>query len=199
MKRIVLASLVSLVMASVWASGLTTAAEPAAAAKPKKPTRTPDSVYVGTPYDVVARMLQMAGVKKNDVVYDLGCGDGRIVVLAGKRYGCRGFGYDIDPQRVAESLANVAKNKVGGLVTIDQEDIFTLDFSQASVVTLYLLPHMNVQLIPQFEKLKPGARIVAQDYGIEGVTPDKVINYVSNEDNVSHKIMLFTTPLKKEN
>jgi SAM-dependent methyltransferase len=169
----------------------------ATAADAPKKTRTPDSVYVGTPYDVVAKMLTMAGVKRADVVYDLGCGDGRIVVLAAQRYGCKAVGYDIDPQRVTESLENVRKNKVGSLVKIEQEDIFTLDLSQASVITLYLLPNMNIRLIPQLEKLKPGSRIVAQDYGIGGFTPDKVVDYVSNEDNAPHTIMLFTTPLKK--
>lgn len=162
-----------------------------------KPTRVPDSVYVGTPYDVVAKMLKMAGVKKNDVIYDLGCGDGRIVVLAAKRFGCRGVGYDIDPQRVKESLENAARNGVSSLVKIEQEDIFTLDLSAASVIALYLLPDMNVRLIPQLESLKRGSRIVAQDYGIAGYEPDQSINFLSSEDNAYHTVMLFTTPLKK--
>lgn len=166
-------------------------------ADPSKPMREPDSVYVGTPYDVVAKMLNMARVKRSDVIYDLGCGDGRIVVLAAKRFGCRGAGYDIDPQRVKESLANVAHNGVGPLVKIEQEDIFTLDLSEASVIALYLLPDMNIRLIPQLEKLKPGSRIVAQDYGIGGYEPDESINFLSSEDNAEHTVMLYTTPLKK--
>src|SRR5512135_3555047 len=78
--------------------------------------RTPDVVYVGTPYDIVSRMLKIASVKKQDLVYDLGCGDGRMVVLAAKKYGCRGIGYDIDPERVSAALENVKRNEVGRLV-----------------------------------------------------------------------------------
>ena len=166
-------------------------------ADPSQEFREPDSVYVGTPYDVVAKMLNMAGVKKDDVIYDLGCGDGRIVVLAARRFGCRGVGYDIDPQRVRESLENAARNDVGSLVKIEQDDIFTLDLSGASVIALYLLPDMNIRLVPQLEKLKPGSRIVAQDYGIDGYEPDQSIYFLSNEDNVYHTVMLYTTPLKK--
>jgi len=136
-------------------------------------------------------------VKKEDVIYDLGCGDGRIVMLAAKRFGCCGVGYDIDPQRVKESRENVARNNVGSLVKIEQKDIFTLDLSDASVIALYLLPDMNIQLIPQLAKLKPGSRIVAQDYGIGDYKPDLEIDFLSSEDNASHTIMLFTTPLKK--
>lgn len=163
-----------------------------------KSTRRPGVVFVATPHDVVIKMLRLAAVKKSDLVYDLGCGDGRIVVMAAKRYGCRGVGYDIDSERVKESLHNVKKNKVGHLVKIEQKDVFTLDLSGASVITIYLLPSMNVKLIPQLEKLKPGARIVAHDYGIEGVAPEKVVTFTSKEDNVKHTIYLWTTPLKEE-
>ena len=150
----------------------------------KKPKRTPDVVYVPTPHDVVEKMLELAEVKKNDVVYDLGCGDGRIVVTAAKKYGCKATGFDIDPERVEESQENVKKNKVGKLVTVIEEDIFTLDLSKANVVTLYLLPTLNVKLIPQLEKLKPGSRIVSHDFDMEGVKPDKVVKFTSKEDNV---------------
>ena len=118
--------------------------------------RKPDVIYVPTPQEVVEKMLEVAKVTKDDVVYDLGCGDGRIPVTAAKKYGCKAFGFDIDPERIKESQENVEKNKVGNLVTIEQKDIFTLDLSKANVVTLYLLPSLNVKLIPQLEKLKPG-------------------------------------------
>lgn len=160
--------------------------------------RTPDVVYVPTPYDVAAKMLEVAGVKKGDVVYDLGCGDGRIVVMAAKKYGVKAVGYDINPERIKEARANVKANNVGHLVRIEQKDIFTLDLSGASVITLYLLPRLNVKLIPQLEKLKPGSRIVSHDFDMEGVTPDKVIHYTSKEDQTHHTIYLWTTPLKKE-
>jgi tRNA/tmRNA/rRNA uracil-C5-methylase (TrmA/RlmC/RlmD family) len=159
--------------------------------------RTPDVVFVPTPQDVVDRMLELAEVTKDDLIYDLGCGDGRIVVTAAKKYGCTAIGYDIDPNRVKESVANVAKNNVGHLVSIEQKDVFTLDLSKANVITLYLLPKLNVKLIPQLEKLKPGSRIVSHDFGMEGVKPDKVIKLTSKEDDYHHDIYLWTIPLKK--
>jgi tRNA G37 N-methylase Trm5 len=160
--------------------------------------RTPDVVYVPTPQDVVEKMLELAEVKKTDLVYDLGCGDGRIVVTAAKKYGCRAFGFDIDPKRIEESKENVRKNRMGDLVTIKEQDIFKLDLSPANVVTLYLLPSLNVKLIPQLEKLKPGCRIVSHDFDMKGVKPDKILKINSEEDNRSHKVYLWTTPLKKE-
>jgi len=163
----------------------------------KEPPRRPDVVYVPTPQKVVDVMLRLAQVKQSDVVYDLGCGDGRIVVTAAKRFGCRAFGYDIDPQRVTESRENVAKNDVGDLVTIEQKDIFTLDLGKADVVTLYLLPSLNVKLIPQLEKLKPGSRIVSHDFDMKGVRPDQVVTVETSDTYVSHTVYLWTCPLKK--
>jgi len=164
----------------------------------KKASRKPDVIYVPTPPEVVEKMLELAEVKKDDLVYDLGCGDGRIVVTAAKKYGCRGVGYDINPKRIRESLQNVEKNNVGKLVRIEQEDIFTLDLSEANVITLYLLPSLNVKLIPQLEKLKPGSRIVSHDFDMKGVTPDKVVKINSDNEYSNHTIYLWTTPLKKE-
>jgi len=164
--------------------------------------REPDVIYVPTPQNVVDRMLELAQVTKDDLLYDLGCGDGRIVVTAANRYGCKAVGYDIDPERVKESLQNVQKNNVGHLVTIEQKDIFTLDLSEANVITLYLLPSLNVKLFPQLEKLQPGSRIVSHEFNMRGVEPDKVIKLYSSYDQEEHKIYLWTTPLKvmvKEN
>ncbi|MHC4543326.1 MAG: methyltransferase domain-containing protein, partial [Planctomycetota bacterium] len=159
--------------------------------------KKPDVIFVPTPNDVVDKMLELANVQKDDLVYDLGCGDGRIIVRAAKRFGCKAVGYDIDPERVKESLENVAKNNVGHLVTIEQKDIFTLDLSKANVITLYLLPSLNVKLIPQLEKLKPGSRIVSHEFRMKGIKPDKIVKLTSSKDNVQHKIFLWTTPLKK--
>jgi len=159
-------------------------------------TREPDVVFVPTPPEVVEKMLEMAEVKKDDLVYDLGCGDGRIVVTAAKKYGCKAVGYDIDPRRVKESRENVAKNNVGYLVRIEQKDIFTLDLSKANVITLYLLPELNVKLIPQLEKLKPGSRIVSHDFAMRGVEPDKVVELTTDDEN-EHTVYLWTLPLKK--
>jgi len=171
---------------------------PAKTARAAKPSRKPDVIFVPTPQPVVDKMLELARVTKDDVVYDLGCGDGRIPVTAARKYGCRAFGYDINPRRVKESLENVAKNGVGDLVTIEQEDIFTLDLSKADVVTLYLLPSLNVKLIPQLEKLKPGSRIVSHDFSMRGVTPDQVVTIEEEDSGMDHTIYLWTCPLKKE-
>ena len=159
--------------------------------------RAADVVYVATPHDVVEAMLEMAGVTKKDVLYDLGCGDGRIVATAARRYGCKCLGFDINPERVAESRRNVRKMGVEQLATIREQDIFELDLTPANVVTLYLLPRLNVKLIPQLEKLAPGSRIVSHDFDMEGVEPDRAISMVSKEDGVVHRIYLWTTPLKK--
>lgn len=163
----------------------------------QEPPRRPDVVFVPTPQKVVDAMLRLAQVKKSDVVYDLGCGDGRIVVTAAKRFGCRAFGFDIDPARVAESRENVENNGVGDLVTIQQKDIFTLDLSRADVVTLYLLPSLNVKLIPQLERLKPGSRIVSHDFDMKGVQPDQEVRIETNDTYISHTVYLWTCPLKK--
>jgi ribosomal protein L11 methylase PrmA len=166
------------------------------AAEPAPEPKTPDVIFVPTPPAVVAKMLELARVTKNDVVYDLGCGDGRIVVAAAK-LGCQAYGFDVDPQRIQESKENVETSGVGNLATIEQKDIFTLDLSKASVITLYLLPSLNVKLIPQLEKLKPGSRIVSHDFDMRGVTPDKVVEVVEDNGH-EHTVYLWTTPLKKE-
>lgn len=175
-------------------------AKPEPEEKPaKEPARTPDVEYVPTPQPVVDKMLDMVKLKKTDVLYDLGCGDGRIVVTAAKKYGVKAFGYDIDPVRVAEAKANVKKNGVENLVTIEEADVFTLDLSPANVITVYLLPELNVRLIPQLEKLKPGSRVVSHDFDMAGVKPDRHIQFTPKDPGArEHDIYLFTTPLKKE-
>jgi len=162
-----------------------------------KEIRDPDILFVPTPYEVVDKMLELVKVKKEDLVYDLGCGDGRIVITAAKRYGCRGVGYDIDPQRVIESMENVKKNDVQHLVRIEQKDVFTLDLSQASVITLYLLSSLNVKLLPQLEKLKPGTRIVSHDFDMQGIVPpDTTVTVDSGEYN-HHTVHMWIAPLKR--
>lgn len=170
----------------------------AAAQDKKKPRRQPDVIYVPTPQEVVDKMLEVAKVTKDDILFDLGCGDARIPTTAARKYGCKSWGFDIDPQRIKDSMATRAKEKadVQKLITIEEKDIFTLDLSKASVVTLYLLPELNVKLIPQLEKLKPGSRIVSHDFDMEGVKPDQHITMKVNE--VEHEIYLWTVPLKKE-
>ena len=193
--RRILASTIFLIGLLAW-PGLGLAAEKEKA--PSRESSNTDVVYVPTPNDVVIKMLDLAKVGKDDVVYDLGCGDGRIVVLAAKTRGTRGKGYDIDPQRIKECRENAKTSRVEKLVEFEQKDIFELDLSGASVVTLYLLPKLNVRLIPQLEKMKPGTRIVSHEYDIEGVKPDKTITVLSKEDNEKHTLYLWTVPLKKE-
>jgi predicted RNA methylase len=166
----------------------------------EKKERTPDVIFVPTPQDVVDKMLEVAKVGKDDVVYDLGCGDGRIVVTAAKKYGCKAIGFDVDPQRIKESNENVKKNNVGDLVQIKQDDIFQQDLSKANVITLYLLPSLNVKLIPQLEKMKPGCRIVSHNFDMDGVTPDEgfPIKVKPKDANFEHTVYRWTTPLKRE-
>lgn len=122
----------------------------------------PDVIYVPTPYEVVEEMLSIARVRKGDVLYDLGSGDGRIPVTAAKNYGIRAVGIDIDPQRIKEANENARKNRVTKLVSFKQENLFTTDFREATVVTLYLLLDLNRKLMPRLlSELKPGTRIVS--------------------------------------
>jgi tRNA G37 N-methylase Trm5 len=161
--------------------------------KASEPKRSPDVIFVPTPQDAVEKMLELAEVKKGDVVYDLGCGDGRIVVTAAKKHGAKGIGIDIDPQRIAESKENVRTNGVEKLVTIKNADIFEETFSDATVITLYLLPSLNVKLIPQLDKLKPGTRIVSYQFNMDGVKPKETYT-----GNGRYTIYKWVTPLDKE-
>jgi precorrin-6B methylase 2 len=189
--------LVGLVLSlAALSAGRLAAADKAASGEGR---RTPDVVFVPTPDDIVSKMLEMAKVTKDDVLYDPGCGDGRIVVAAAKKFGCRCVGIDISPQRCKEAEANARRNGVEKLVKIIEDDIYKADLSEATVVTLYLLPSMNVKLIPQLQKLKPGTRIVAHDYGFEDrVKPDRSVTITSKEDAVEHYVMFWTAPLKVE-
>jgi len=134
------------------------------AAQQPPQTREPDVFYVPTPQPVVEAMLKMAKVTDKDVVYDLGCGDGRIPIAAAQEYGARGIGIDIDPARIAEANENAKAAGVTGKVTFLNQDLFTTDFSDATVVTLYLLPSLNERLIPKLKALKPGTRIVSHAF-----------------------------------
>ncbi|HEX2544034.1 MAG TPA: class I SAM-dependent methyltransferase [Ramlibacter sp.] len=134
-----------------------------ALAQEKRPSL--DVPYVPTPQEVVDKMLEMGGVAKGDTLYDLGCGDGRIVVTAAKRFGCRGVGVDIDPERIRDARANAKKEGVTKLVQFRQGDLFKSDFSKATVVTLYLLPQINERLRPQlWRQLKVGTRVVSHEF-----------------------------------
>jgi SAM-dependent methyltransferase len=156
------------------------AAQPAEEAK--RPSRKLDVWYVPTTTEVVDRMLDLAQVKPLDVVYDLGCGDGRIVIAASKNYGARAIGVDLDPARIREANANAKKAGVDKFVTFKVEDLFKTDLREATVVTLYLLPELNKRLIPKlFAELKPGARVVSHDWDMGKSWPaDKYVKLGSD-------------------
>jgi hypothetical protein len=135
-----------------------------------------DVEYEPTPQKVVDALLRLAKLTNKDVLWDLGCGDGRIPVTAAKQYGCKAYGFDIDPERVKDSLASARREGVGGLVAIEQRDIFTLDLSQGpTVVTLYLLPRLNARLLPQLRKLAPGTRVLSVAHRMADIVPDERI------------------------
>jgi len=136
--------------------------------------QAPDVIFVPTPQEVVDEMLKLGRVGKGDVLYDLGSGDGRIAVTAAKRYGIRAYGIDIDPQRIQEANENARKNGVTDLVQFRREDLFKADFSEATVVTLYLLPDLNVKLRPRLmAELKPGTRIVSHQFDMGTWQPER--------------------------
>ncbi|MCL4846749.1 MAG: methyltransferase domain-containing protein [Acidobacteria bacterium] len=131
--------------------------------------------YVPTPQDVVERMLELAGVGPGDVVYDLGCGDGRLVITAARKYGARGVGVDIEPERISESQANAKAAGVESLVTFRLQDAMTVDVSEATVVTLYLLSSSNLKLRPMLTRqLRPGSRVVSHAFSMGDWKPEKV-------------------------
>ena len=136
--------------------------------------RLPDVIFVPTPQEVVDDMLRLANVRRGDVLYDLGSGDGRIPVTAAKRYGVRAVGIDIDPERVREARENAKRNGVDHLVQFREQDLFAADFREATVVTLYLLPELNLKLQPRLlAELKPGTRIVSHQFDMGDWKPAK--------------------------
>jgi SAM-dependent methyltransferase len=190
----------ALLTAGCGGSGPAPAPQAAATPEPTEPpTRASvklDVPYVPTPEAVVERMLRMAKVGKDDVVYDLGCGDGRIVITAAQKYGARGVGYDLNPQRINESNANARKAGVTDRVRFVQGDLFQADLGEATVVTLYLLPDVNMKLRPKLlEELKPGTRVVSHNYGMgnwEARETDEL-----EVDGATHYIFSWVIPEKR--
>jgi SAM-dependent methyltransferase len=155
----------ALVVALALAIGAVDGVGMAAQVEVPSQNRKLDVWYVPTPNEIVDRMLDVANVTALDVVYDLGCGDGRIVIAAAKKYGTRGVGVDLDPARIREAQANAKKAGVESLVTFKVADMFKTDLHEATVVTLYLLPELNRRLKPKlFAELRPGARVVSHDW-----------------------------------
>jgi len=157
----------------------------------QQPLRSPDVIFVPTPQEVVDAMLKLAKVTKNDVIYDLGSGDGRIPITAAKTYGARGVGIDIDPQRIREANENLKIAGVGDRVKFLNQDLFTTDISEATVVTLYLLPSLNLRLIPKLNsQLKPGTRIVSHSFDMGSAKPLETLNVNGRT------IYFWTTPIQ---
>lgn len=156
-------------------------------------TRLLDVPYVPTKFPVVDEMLKMAGVRADDVLYDLGCGDGRIVIGAAQKYGARGVGIDLDPERIRESVSNAAKAGVADKVRFATGDLFETDFREATVVSLYLLTAVNLRLRPRLiRELRPGTRVVSHNFGMDRWLPD-----ASSEvdvDGVRHDVFLWVIP-----
>ncbi|MGB2716349.1 MAG: methyltransferase domain-containing protein [Vicinamibacterales bacterium] len=160
---------------------------PASAQQAGVKLRDPDVIYVPTPQEVVDAMLAMANVTANDVVYDLGSGDGRIPITAAQKYGARAVGIDINPQRIQEANENLAKAGVGNKVKFLNQDLFETDISEATVVTLYLLPSLNLKLMPTLKKMKPGTRIVSHSFDMGSEWPPE-----RTEDVNGRSIYLWT-------
>ena len=148
-----------------------------------RPAREPDVPYVPTTETAVRAMLKLAGVKRSDVVYDLGCGDGRIVIAAAKNYGARGVGIDIDPERIREARENARRAGVESRVEFREQDLFRSDFREATVVTLFLLPAINRRLRPQLELLKPGTRVISNTFEIGDWKPAREITVKEDADD----------------
>lgn len=175
---------------SALAIGLTALSAPVARAQPAR--RAPDVPYEPSPPEVVRAMLELAGVTANDVVYDLGSGDGRIVIAAARDFAARGVGIDIDPKRIAESNENAKRANVTDRVRFVEGDLFESDFSAATVVMLFLWPHINMKLRPQLRKLKPGTRIVSHVHDLGDWKPDRTVKVRVTESGRERTLYLWT-------
>ncbi len=161
------------------------------------PRRAPDVPYVPTTEAAVQAMLKLGEVKQTDVVYDLGCGDGRIVIAAAKNLGARGVGIDINPVRIGEANENARKAGVEKLVRFEENDLFEADIHEATVVTLFLLPHINLKLRPKLlHDLKPGTRIVSNTFDMGDWKPEKefIVPDTEVDSFLSHKLFLWIVP-----
>jgi precorrin-6B methylase 2 len=171
------------------------------AAQPPQPKRAPDVPYVPTTEEAVQAMLKLAGVTRADTLYDLGCGDGRIVIAAAKTYGAHGVGIDINPVRIAEAKANAKKAGVEHLVRFEENDVFQANFRAATVVTLFLLSSVNLKLRPKLlAELKPGTRIVSNTFDMGDWKPQKEAHVGDGGDDdmgLSHQLYLWTVPARR--
>ena len=171
-----------------------------AVSQTRQPKHQVDVPYVPTSEEAVKAMLKLADVKPSDIVYDLGCGDGRIVIAAAKEYGAHGVGIDINPERIQEAEGNAKKAGVEKLVRFEEKDLFKADIHEATVVTLFLLEKVNLKLRPKLLKnLKPGTRIVSNTFGMGDWKPDREMTVDDPSDEpFSHRLNLWIVPQHNE-
>ena len=180
------------VLAAAALSGCIAGLPSAGDGKPAAPVKL-DVIFVATDLTIVNAMLTLAGVTRDDIVYDLGCGDGRIVIAAAKEFGARGVGVDLDPQRIREAQANAVRAGVADRVTFRVEDVFVTDIQSATVVTLFLSPELNARLRPKLtSQLRPGTRIVSHRYGIGEWVPERTVTLTVRETR--NHIFLWRLP-----
>jgi SAM-dependent methyltransferase len=188
--RLLIAVLVATSLGAATAGGQT----PSAGTRERRPLRPPDIFFVPTWQPVVYEMLQLAGVTKDDVVYDLGSGDGRIVIIAAQKYGARGVGIEIDPKLVGISRQVAREAEVADKVIFLEGDLFTADISRATVVTLFLSNSVNRKLEPKLKReLRPGTRIVSHQFGIGSWTPQKTVKSADDKTD----LYLWTVPRRR--
>ena len=191
MNRRIIRLFVSVLMAAALV-GCTAGMPPGGVGEPATPVKL-DVIFVATDLTIVNAMLTLAGVTRDDVVYDLGCGDGRIVIAAAREFGARGVGVDLDPQRIREAQANAARAGVADRVTFRVQDIFETDIQPATVVTLFLSPELNARLRPKLAgQLKPGSRIVSHRYGIGDWVPEETRTVMVSETR--NHVFLWRVP-----
>jgi SAM-dependent methyltransferase len=180
------------VLTAAALSGCAAGTPPGSAGEPAAPVKL-DVIFVASDLTIVNAMLTLAGVTPNDIVYDLGCGDGRIVIAAAKEFGARGVGVDLDPQRIQEAQANAVRAGVADRVTFLVQDIFDTDIQSATVVTLFLSPELNARLRPKLtSQLKPGSRIVSHRYGVGDWVPERTVTL--NVRETRNHIFLWRVP-----
>jgi len=159
-----------------------------------------DVPFVVTPDNVTREMLKLAGVKPDDFVIDLGSGDGRIVIVAARQFGARGLGVEIVPELVEKSRDNAKRAGVDGRVEFRVQDLFATDLSQATVITMYLLPEVNLQLRPRLQALKPGTRIVSHDWDMGDWKPDRIVTVEAPDKPIGRekvsRLYLWTVPVR---
>lgn len=172
---------------------------PVSLGRAEEPTanRQPEVGYYPTAHDVAEKMLRLARVTAEDVVCDLGCGDGRIVVVAAKKFGCRALGYEIDPKWVRQARANVRAAGVEEKAEIRDQTMFAADLRDVTIVTLFLLPDLNRRLVPQLQTMKPGSHVITHEFDIDGYIADKELTYLSQDDDSEHLLYVYTIPLRK--